>query len=283
MILSVALCTFNGEKFIQQQIDSILNQTFLVNEIIICDDASDDGTLNILNRYKKKYPDVIKLFKNNISLGTVKNFEKAISLTKGDLIFLADQDDIWRNNKVEIMSNFFKDNLKCKLLFTNGLLIDKNGDSMNSTLWDKWNFDNHIRHIWKNNENAFKDLIINHNKITGATICFHKSLKKNCIPIEIPNGYWHDAWFGLHASAQNGLMFNEQLLINYRIHDNQQVGVSHKISQEIITNSNKNSISKISFYKKIAKIYPKQKVYIPNYKEQKLIYKILKNIKNWLS
>jgi len=278
MFLSVALCTFNGDKFIQKQIDSILNQSIIVNEIVICDDASDDKTLGILNIYQKKYPTIIKLIKNRISLGTIKNFEKAISLTKGELIFLADQDDIWHKNKVEIMTNFFKENSECKLLFTNGFLIDENGNSMNSTIWDKWKFDKNIRHVWKNNNNAFKDLIINNNKITGATICFHNSLKKYITPIAIPYGYWHDAWFGLHASAQNGLMFIEESLIDYRIHNKQQVGISSEISHEVLTKSNLNCIEKDIFYKKIHKTYPNKYTSIPILNKQKLIYKILKNI-----
>lgn len=283
MFLSVALCTFNGEKFIQKQIDSILNQTILVDEVVICDDASNDDTIDLLNIYQKKHPTVIKLFINSISLGTIKNFEKAISLTKGDLIFLSDQDDIWHKNKVEIMSNFFQENIKCKLLFTNGLLIDEYGDSLNSTIWDKWRFDKNLRYLWKNNDNAFKDLIINKNKITGATVCFHNSLKNKCLPIEIPYGYWHDAWLGLHASAQNGLMFIEESLMDYRIHAEQQVGISREISHEIISKSNLKCIEKTFFYKKIYKIYPNKYLQIPIHKKQNLIFKLFKKLKNYLS
>jgi glycosyltransferase involved in cell wall biosynthesis len=98
--ISVAICTYNGEKFLKQQLDSILLQTVCVNEIIICDDISTDSTIEILEAYQNKYPSLIKIFRNEKTLMTVKNFEKAITLTTGDIIFLADQDDIWCLNKV---------------------------------------------------------------------------------------------------------------------------------------------------------------------------------------
>jgi glycosyltransferase involved in cell wall biosynthesis len=279
MFLSVALCTYNGESFLEQQLISILDQTLQVNEIVVCDDCSNDNTLEILKTYEKKFPNLIKLYANEIALGTIKNFEKAISLTTGDLIFLADQDDIWHKNKVEMMSRFFQENNNCKLLFTDGLLIDGHGTSLNATLWEKWCFDTNIRHSWRNNQNAFKDLVINHNKITGATVCFHSSLKANVLPIAIPYGYWHDVWLGLHAAAQQGLMFLEQPLISYRIHDKQQIGVSIEIDKEIRIKSNKNAVTKGLFYKKLVEVYPHQKTNIPNFKEQSLLNKAAKKIR----
>lgn len=276
MFLSVVLCTCNGESFLEQQLNSILEQTVPVNEIVVCDDGSSDNTLVLLKTYQKKFPNLIKLFANDVALGTVKNFEKAISLTTGDLIFLADQDDIWHENKVETMCRFFQENNACKLLFSDGLLIDDEGVSLNATLWEKWGFDANIRRLWRNNENAFKDLVINHNKITGATVCFRSSLKVSVLPIDIPYGYWHDVWLGLHAAAQQGLMFIEQPLISYRVHDKQQIGISVEIDNEIRIKSNKNAINKELFYKRIAKMYPNQKRNIPVFREQSLLYKVTK-------
>ena len=280
MFLSVDLCTYNGASFLEKQLNSILEQTLQVNEIVVCDDGSSDNTLAILTTYEKKFPNLIKLYTNDIALGTLKNFEKAIALTKGELIFLSDQDDIWHKDKVAIMSSFFQENNNCKLLFTDGLLIDDNGVSLNASLWEKWGFDTNIRNSWRNNENAFKDLIINHNKITGATVCFHSSLKATVLPITIPYGYWHDVWLGLHAAGQQGLMFIEQPLISYRIHDKQQIGITVDIESEIRIKSNKNAINKEFFYRKMAKVYPKQKKNIPYCKKQSPLFKVTKKIKS---
>jgi Glycosyltransferases involved in cell wall biogenesis len=95
MTTSVALCTFNGEKFLRQQIDSILNQSMKVDEIVVCDDRSKDATIDILNGYQKKYPSVFKIYQNESNLGSVKNFERAVSLCSNEIIFLSDQDDFW--------------------------------------------------------------------------------------------------------------------------------------------------------------------------------------------
>jgi glycosyltransferase involved in cell wall biosynthesis len=254
MFLSVALCTYNGEFFLEQQLNSILNQTIQVNEIVVCDDGSRDSTIKLLKIYEKKFPHLIKLFTNDVSLGTIKNFEKAISLTKGDLIFLADQDDIWYSDKVEKMMNYFQSNPNCKLLFTDGDLIDKEGGKIKGTLWKKWGFYFAERQRWKNNNNAFFDLLENKNKITGATLCFDKELKKK-MPIIGYQFFYHDAFLGIHAAALNGLFFINQSLIQYRIHDNQQVGISNNLSFDEFFSQNSGVISKAEFIKKILKLY----------------------------
>lgn len=284
MTLSVALCTFNGENFLSEQLESILLQSLSINEIIICDDCSVDNTIGIVESYRHKYPDVIHLYKNKQSLGTIKNFEKAIALTTGELIFLSDQDDIWHKDKVEIMVNFFNENNNCKLLFTNGDLINENGASLNATLWEKWGFSIEMQNKWKNNKNAFQDLIVNNNKITGATVCIHSSLKKYILPIEIPYGYWHDCWFGLQAAANGGLMFLENNLIKYRVHKNQQIGTSSNVIDTITINANKQFITKEACFKKVIKMYPALRKNIPftpksNFK--KMVLKITNYFKSF--
>lgn len=262
MFLSVAICTYNGENYLEEQLDSILNQNFPLNELVICDDGSKDRTVEILKAYQRVHPNLIFPVFNTSSLGTIKNFEKAISLTKGELIFLSDQDDIWEKNKVEKTVNFFSQNKYCKMLFSNGALIDENGKDLQSTLWDKWGFTNEKQELWKDNVNAFQDLIRNNNKITGATICLHRDLKDNVIPIKVPIGYWHDAWLGIHASAINSLCFINECLIKYRIHGGQQVGLSTNVGKAVIERSNKYSVDIKEFFKGLRKMYPEQKKFI---------------------
>lgn len=282
MFVSVALCTFNGENFLRQQLDSILVQSLTVNEIIICDDLSHDGTISILKEYKNNFPQIIKLYLNDNSLGTIKNFEKAISLTKGDFIFLADQDDVWHKDKVEIMSRFFQENNNCKLLFSDGLLIDDNGVSLNATLWEKWSFDLEKRLLWKNNSKAFTDLMQGINKITGATVCFSKTLKAKIIPINLPMNYWHDGWVGLHAAAIDGLFFIEEPLIQYRVHKNQQIGISTNVQEYITFKANEKFISREKYFNKLRIVYPNLKELIP-YKKKNLLERLFLKTKNYFN
>ena len=259
MKLSVAMCTYNGGHYLKEQIDSILNQTFEVHEIIVCDDNSKDTTLAILKEYETSYPLLFTVVKNKQCLGTIKNFENAISLTTGDLIFLSDQDDIWYSNKVADMLSFFKANSACKLLFSNGDLIDSKGVNLNTTLWDKWGFDSAAQEKWKCNNEAFFELLENRNKITGATVCFCKSLKMK-FPIMGYPFFYHDAFLGLHAAAQEGLFFLKQSLIKYRVHDKQQVGVVNNLSEEQFIKQNPATISKKEFTNKILDIYRIKKI-----------------------
>lgn len=104
-MISVAMCTFNGEKYIKEQIESIINQSLVPDEIVICDDCSKDNTLNIIKETLDNWPGKVQLVVNEKNLGYRKNFEKSISLCNGDIIFLSDQDDVWNRNKIEIMFN----------------------------------------------------------------------------------------------------------------------------------------------------------------------------------
>ena len=274
MKISVALCTYNGERYLSEQLNSILNQSNPVNQIIICDDASSDNTINIIKEYSKKFPEIISLNINKLNIGTIRNFENAILLTTGDIIFLSDQDDIWYGDKVEKMISAFNDQSDTLLLFTNGDLIDENALSIGITLWDKWSFPVEIRKNWKKNKLAFNDLLRNYNKVTGATIAFRKELKKHILPIQVPCGYWHDAWFALHAAALNGLSFTEDSLIQYRIHAGQQIGIPESIKPSSLNSNFNESVSYDEFYLFIGKKYPK--LFREHYS-----YKLLKNL-NWL-
>jgi len=252
MRISVALCTFNGEEYLENQLTSILNQTCPVDEIIICDDNSTDNTISIVNSYIEEGIENIILIQNKENIGTIKNFEKAIDKCTGDIIFLSDQDDIWHLNKVEVMISFFLKKSNALLLFTDGNLIDSDNNLLESTLWDEWNFSKAMQKRWNNNQWAFNDLFINNNKVTGATIAFRAELKKLVLPIEVPVGYWHDAWVALHAAANDGLFYLNTALIDYRLHPKQQIGITakplSKVSHEFI--------SEEIFHKNIMNLYP---------------------------
>lgn len=124
--VSVVLCTYNGEKFIREQLDSILNQTYPVDELIIQDDGSNDDTLDIIREYQKKYSQ-IKLYCNESPLGFNYNFSTAFRKASGDYIASCDQDDIWRKDKIEVLIKHIRDN---KLIFHNSLLFTSTIDSI---------------------------------------------------------------------------------------------------------------------------------------------------------
>ena len=106
-MIGIAMTTYNGEKYLKEQIDSILNQTVSDFELIVCDDVSSDSTMDILNDYAEK-DDRVHVFRNEENLGFLKNFEKAIRicLDRGaEYVALADQDDIWAENHLEVLAD----------------------------------------------------------------------------------------------------------------------------------------------------------------------------------
>jgi glycosyltransferase involved in cell wall biosynthesis len=225
MKISVAICTFSGEKFVFEQLQSILNQSRKVDEVIIVDDCSLDNTIGILESIIENSVIPIRLLKNDINIGAIKSFEKCIGYCSGDIIFLSDQDDIWLPNKVDRFLKFFEANGTVLALFSNAELIDEKNNLLNYTLWEKWSFNRELRIRWRDNKFIFSELLENRNKITGATAAFRSGLKPLLLPFEMPFGYWHDSWLGLIASGLNGLGFIEESTMLYRIHPHQQVGI----------------------------------------------------------
>ncbi|MDQ3374150.1 MAG: glycosyltransferase [Acidobacteriota bacterium] len=123
-MLSVALCTYNGEKYIVEQLDSIAMQSVTVDEVVICDDVSTDNTVKLVQDYTFTAPYNVRLFINETNLGSTRNFEKALSLCNGDIIFLCDQDDVWMPHKVETIKNYLDNNPAKNVVFTNAFIVN---------------------------------------------------------------------------------------------------------------------------------------------------------------
>ncbi len=222
MKISVALCTYNGEKYISEQIKSILNQTLEVDEIVICDDNSIDKTKEILTKFASENS-CTKLVFNKKNLGFVKNFEKAISLCTGDFIFLSDQDDIWQNNKVERLTEASNKNPKYSFIFSDADLINEKENDLDNSLFNSVGFNKKLQKRFI--EGNHKDILIQQNYITGATLAFRGEIKESIIPFS--NNFYHDHWIGLLMSFLDypGIFITDKLL-KYRIHSNQVISVS---------------------------------------------------------
>ena len=204
MKISVALCTYNGEKFLKEQIDSILNQTQKVDEIVVCDDGSTDCTIEILKEYDRKYPNIFHIYRNKVNLRSVKNFEKAISLCSGDVIFLSDQDDIWVSHKVEKYVAYFNANPHITVLASNGYCIDENSKVHDKySIWDVPQF---LREA-KAPLNYYHIITQISNIATGSTMAFKKEIVAKAIPFPVSEGFHHDEWLALISSKNKNFEF----------------------------------------------------------------------------
>jgi len=222
--ISICITTYNGEKFVRQQIDSILKQTLKPFEIIICDDCSTDNTIEILNELRTKEP-LLKLFLNETQLGVIKNFEKAISLCTGEFIALSDQDDIWESDKLEKqffeINNFkYSGQIGIPLLCVHDLaIITMAGKQKEQSLWKKLG-DNPVI---PNSNITFA------NKYYGCTMLFNKALKEKILPF--PNNLpMHDHWIALNAYGLGKILTVDSTLIKYRRHGNNITSLSNNNS-----------------------------------------------------
>jgi glycosyltransferase involved in cell wall biosynthesis len=127
--LSIALCTYNGSKFLREQLQSLANQTLQPFEVVITDDCSTDDTISIIKEFSNRLN--IKVFVNDIAFKVTKNFEKAVSLCTGDIILMCDQDDIWHADKLAKISQYFQDNPYKLAVFSDANLVNEQGIGLN--------------------------------------------------------------------------------------------------------------------------------------------------------
>ena len=234
MNLSVAICTYNGGLYLREQLDSILSQTISVEEIVVCDDASTDNTLSILEEFQSKFPNLFKICKNTKSLGVIKNFEKAINLCTKDIILLSDQDDIWFPNKTEQIVDYFICNPNKEAVLHNLTLL-KNADPQPFTIWDFLLFTEYQREI--NNYQLINYAFIVENFVTGAAFAF-----RNKKPFYLSNEIeymLHDFQLFLRFALTDGFGIINQSLGFYRIHPEQQVGAKCEESEYIKERKNR--------------------------------------------
>lgn len=256
MKISVALCTYNGEKYIEEQIESIINQTKKVDEIIICDDCSKDNTIKLINKYLKKIN--IKVLQNKNNMGVVKNFIKAFNACSGDIVFLCDQDDIWKKNKVQVIVDLFKKNKQINMIGTDALLIDGNGNSLNAKLWDT------IGYKWSKN-NLNENYIVQLKKafLTGATAAARKKFIDDFM---IESKYViHDYWLSECASMTDSLLMHNECLTKYRQHQNNVVGVKKRNKFTFLIGR----IFKVNYYYNLYKKNYNQYLELYNFLKQK--------------
>lgn len=223
MSYSVAICTYNGEKYLAEQLESIINQSMKPAQIIVCDDGSEDNTNEIVTSFINSNPTIKWKHKINLDrLGVLKNFEQAIYLCDEEIVFLSDQDDVWLFDKAKKTLNALK-NKKFKVVFTDAVIVDKDLNELGLTMFEKIKFSKKEQKLFHEKYWSMY-LLLSKYHATGATMAFKKSTVMNFMPIPLNTCYFHDAWIATLAACLGELTFINEPLILYRQHDNQQVG-----------------------------------------------------------
>ncbi len=217
---SVAMTTYNGERWLDDQLQSIAKQTHPPDELIICDDGSTDATEKIISRFTQTSPFPVRFSINDQRLGPAQNFARAINLCHSDLIALADQDDHWHPDKLHRLHDKFASNQSISLVFSDLQLIDESSNPTGSTQWQSLGFTPRQRHAFSQGK-AF-DLLLRYNVVNGAALAFRSSLRDAVTPI--PEAWMHDEWIALIISAIGQVALIDDTLQDYRVHTDQTVG-----------------------------------------------------------
>jgi len=219
--LSVALCTFNGSAHLPEQLQSLARQTRPMDELVIFDDASTDGTVEILNRFAaeaKSFP--VKIRVNPQTLGPTKNFEQAIAACSGEIISLCDQDDIWREDKLSLTEAAFLRRPELGFVFGDAEVCDDNGKKLGYRLWESVRFFPRLRRQMEAGRGF--EVLLRQNVVTGATLAFPSRYRPILLPID--SRWMHDGWIALLLSAIAPVAQIAEPVIHYRQHPQQAVG-----------------------------------------------------------
>lgn len=200
--ISIALATYNGEKYLREQLQSFTDQTRPPDELIICDDSSTDSTMAIIGAYATTAPFAVKVFNNEKNVGYVQTFSKALELCAGDYVFLSDQDDVWFPEKIAKIVSCFEADQKVQLLIHDLDYCKEDLTPIGQTKIER------MQDVYD----------LNHCYVTGMATAVRRSFLRLCLPVPDAPGMTHDTWLHLCASAIRRKKIVPEVLAWYRRH-----------------------------------------------------------------
>ena len=228
MKISVALCTFHGAEYLPDQLRSICEQTALPDEVVVCDDGSTDRTTSALAEFGARAPFRVRVFHNKRNIGLIRNFEQAISLCEGDVIFLCDQDDYWLPDKIARFTGMFESSPDLEGLFSNASLV---ADDLKETGADLWTF---LGITGSQRKRAIRgdllQLLLGGNVVFGTTFAIRSRAREFVLPFPetLPDRMLHDGWIALVLACRRTLRGYDDNLSLYRQHQTQATGVADR-------------------------------------------------------
>ncbi|MFM0318970.1 glycosyltransferase family 2 protein [Paraburkholderia nemoris] len=221
----IAMCTCNGAAYLGAQLSSLVEQTRLPDSIAISDDSSDDGTWDMLNAWaaevRSAYAIRVVLMRNETRLGVTRNFEQAIGALDTDIIFLADQDDIWAKNKIEVLAGRLEADSDVLLVHSDAFLIDEDDADLGRSLFEALYLTSADRKLAR--QQRFFEVYCRRNLVTGTTAAFRRELLELALPF--PNTWIHDEWLAACAAAWRRVAMLPDKLTFYRQHGRNAIGV----------------------------------------------------------
>lgn len=218
------MCTYNGAAHVLEQLESFTAQTRQPDELIVCDDASQDETADILRGFAAQAPFDVRVVINGENLGFERNFAKAVEGASGDIVFLSDQDDVWHPSKIEAFVKSFEQDGRLGLVICDAGLVDAELSPLGRTWWQARRFGSRARRKLIGVDGFAVVLKDPTSMAAGATMAFASRYRSLVLPI--PDGWTHDAWIATAVSAVARVGLIDRSLNQYRQHATQVFGAS---------------------------------------------------------
>jgi glycosyltransferase involved in cell wall biosynthesis len=221
--ISVALCTHNGARYLPDQLDSIAEQSLPVDELLISDDASRDETVDVVRRFasERRGRTAVELAQNEPALGVTKNFESVLGRVSGDIVFLCDQDDVWRPDKVSALVSRL-DAGAAQLVFTDASIVDGKGRTAQGSLFGNLRIAS--SELSAIEQGRAREVLLRRNVVTGATAATTHRLLEVALPI--PESWVHDEWLAIVAAVVGEVRVDRRRLTSYRLHGANEIGAT---------------------------------------------------------
>jgi glycosyltransferase involved in cell wall biosynthesis len=211
-LISIALCVYNGERYLSQQLNTLVIQTYPHIEIVAVDDCSNDRSREILKDFSARYS-FIRVYENQSNLGYVKNFERALRLCTGEFVALSDQDDLWHPDKLRRQFERIEGH---RLIYHDSRFIDENGQNLQKKMSD-------VINLYSGNS---PEVLLFFNCVSGHTCFFRRSLLAEILPF--PEGHFHDHWIAWVAANLGTIDFIDDCLVDYRQHTTSSTDILNK-------------------------------------------------------
>ncbi|MEI3520795.1 MAG: glycosyltransferase [Anaerosacchariphilus sp.] len=257
MKIGVVVATYNGEKYIEEQLKSILEQTMRPDMVVISDGKSSDATIECCKRILGRYNTAYRILTSEKQLQVSENFQKGLEYCDCDFIFFSDQDDVWLPQKIETIVNEMSRN-DAQMAFTNAYIVDQNLKSSEITLWESIGFkiDNNITLIETHDKKFILELL-KHNVVTGMCVCITKEIKMRLLPF--PEGVLHDKWIAFISILFGRVVAIDVPMVLYRQHKNNVVGTKTNVTLAL-RHSKYYFYNVVSRNEMIKKIYSNSKI-----------------------
>jgi glycosyltransferase involved in cell wall biosynthesis len=217
--VSVAMCTYNGAAYLEDQLTSIARQTLLPCELVVCDDRSTDATVEMLEDFVAKAPFPVRIIVNEANLGTTRNFEKALRLCTGEFLALCDQDDAWVPEKLQKLAGMLQADPGAGGAFSDAALFDGAAQIQGDSLWQRFHFGTAKQEKFRRDP---VPILLMHDIVTGATLMIRRSVLDEFE--HIPNCWLQDGWLTWVIVLSGKMLLTAEKLTHYRLHASQQVG-----------------------------------------------------------